>query len=163
MRKWLIVSVALALVGTAIYSAAWARHGRLIANMNGTQEIDPGTGEPGAGDSDGTGFARITLRPNNDQVCYRLSWRNIDSPTMAHIHEGERGTNGDIVVTLFSSDTPLPGSINAVEGCANDVMDSTSDEIRNNARAFYVNVHNQAFPGGAIRGQLKHPRARGRR
>ncbi len=163
MRKWLIVAAALALVGAAIYNVAWARHGRLTANMSGTQEIDPGTGEPGAGDSDGTGFARITLRPNNDQVCYRVSWRNIGSPTMSHIHAGDRGENGEIVVTLFSSDNPLPDTINAVEGCANDVSDVTSDAIRNRPRAFYVNVHNEDFPGGAVRGQLKHPRARGRR
>jgi hypothetical protein len=163
MRKWLIIATVLALMGAAIYNVAWARHGRLMANMNGTQEIDPETGENEAGDTDGTGKARITLRPNNDQVCYRVSWRNIGSPNMAHIHAGERGTNGGIVVTLFMQESPLPGSINAVEGCANDVPDSTSDEIRDNPRDFYVNVHNADFPGGAIRGQLKHPRSRGRR
>jgi hypothetical protein len=163
MKKWLIGAVALTLVSTAIYNVAWARHGKLTASMNGAQEIDPGTGDPGAGDNDGTGHARITLRPNQDQVCFRLSWRNIGSPTASHIHTGERGTNGDILVTLFSSDSPLPGTINAVEGCASGVEDATSNDIRDNPRDFYVNVHNADFPGGAIRGQLKHPRARGRR
>jgi hypothetical protein len=163
MRKWLIVVLALALVGTAIYTVALARHGKLTANMNGAQEIDPNTGENGAGDSDGRGKARITLRPNRDQVCFRLSWRNIGSPTMAHIHAGERGTNGDIVVTLFSQASPLPDSINAVGGCANDVPDETSDQIDDNPGDFYVNVHNQDFPGGAIRGQLNHRPSRGRR
>ena len=125
--------------------------------MSGAEEVSS-EGNPGAGDEDGTGKARIALFPDRDEVCFRLSWRNIAAPTASHIHEAEKGSNGGVVVTLFAQESPLPETIRGVQGCASGVDDEVSNRIRNNPAQFYVNVHNSDFPGGAIRGQLKHPR-----
>ena len=156
-KRLAIGSVLLAVIAAGtLYGIASARHGKLIAKMSGAQEVTA-EGEP-AGDSDGFGNARVRLLPDADRICYRLNWSNIGSPTAAHIHRGARGTNGDVVVPLFSAPQELPTEISGVSGCASDVSDELSNEIRENPRAFYVNVHNKDHPAGAIRGQLKHPR-----
>ncbi len=159
-KRVLILATVGVIAALAFYGVASARHGVLVAkNMTGEQEISS-EGEPGAGDEDGRGSARIRLKPEEDRVCFRLRWTNIAAPTASHIHEGPRGSNGPIVVGLFMSDNPLPDTISSVGGCASDVDDELSDRIRSNPRAFYVNIHNQDFPGGAIRNQLRHPRRR---
>ena len=157
MTKRVIALAALtALLGLGLFGIAQARHGVLVTDMDGAQEINSETGEGGAGDADGTGFSKIRLLPDSDQVCFRLKWSNIGSPTAAHIHEADKGSNGGVVVALFAGENPLPDTISAVNGCAGGVADDLSQRIRENPKGFYVNVHNQEFPGGAIRGQLKH-------
>ena len=150
-RLMWVVAVGL-LAALAMYGVAMARHGVLITQLDGTQEVNA-EGQP-AGDSDGAGFARIRLNPDSDQVCFKLRWTNIGTPTAAHIHRAERGSNGDVVVPLFT--TKLPDTISGVTGCTSGVDDSLSGEIRDNPKGFYVNIHNEEFPSGAIRGQLKH-------
>lgn len=50
-------------------------------------------------------------------------------------------------------DLDLDGFDGSSEGC-NDAADKASLEaIIANPAGYYVNVHNEAFPGGAIRGQ----------
>jgi hypothetical protein len=157
MRKRIGVMIAVgAVCALALYGVAQARHGALQTRMNGAQEINAETGEPGAGDPDGTGSAKIQLHPEADQVCFKLTWSNIGSPHAAHIHEAEAGSNGGVVVPLFVGDTPLPSTISGVNGCTGDVDDALSERIRSNPAGFYVNLHNEEYPGGAIRGQLKH-------
>lgn len=76
----------------------------------------------------------------------------IDTPTLAHIHEAPAGTNGDIVVQL---EPPLlTGDSGQSSGCITDADEAVVDRIRNNPLGFYVNVHNAAYPAGAVRGQL---------
>jgi hypothetical protein len=114
----------------------------LTARMTGAQEV------PGPGDADGRGRAVIKLLPHFDAVCFRLSWRNIENPTLAHIHPGRRGVANPPVVTLFSGQADR-------KGCVNDVDASLIRAIRRNPRRYYVNIHNGVFPDGAIRGQLR--------
>ena len=156
-KRLAIGGVLLAVIAAGtMYGIASAGHGKLISTMSGAQEVDA-DGQP-AGDTDGFGKARVSLLRDADRVCYRLSWSNIAPPTAAHIHRGAKGTNGDVVIPLFSAPQELPAEIHSVSGCAANVSDEISNEIRSNPRAFYVNVHNKDFPAGAIRGQLKHPR-----
>jgi hypothetical protein len=77
---------------------------------------------------------------------------------------------GPVVVTFFmtsaSPDQPptLPETITGVSGCTEEVtvpegapFDSATALLRNikrHPREYYVNIHNLAFPDGAIRGQL---------
>ena len=106
---------------------------------------------PGPGDPDGKGKAGIKLK--KDRVCFELSWRNIDGPTAAHIHEGARDAAGPVVVGLFAADGGLDAQLSSVGGCA-AVDPALIAEIRKNPEDYYVNVHNDAYIGGAIRGQL---------
>ena len=94
-----------------------------------------------------SGTAEITIVDATDNVCYDLNVRNIAPAAAAHIHRGASGEAGPPVVTL---EAPTDGG---AEGCVS-APGALGDEIEANPAAFYVNVHNSEFPGGAIRGQL---------
>ena len=111
----------------------------LEANMTGEQEV------PGPGDRNGRGSAEVEVF--HSKVCYALEVERIRPATAAHIHEGRRGVAGDIVVELKP---PRDGSSSGCE----DITRALSRDLREHPRAFYVNVHNNQFPDGAIRGQL---------
>ena len=107
-----------------------------------------GAAEVSGGDPDGSGTAYLTLNSGQEEVCFELTWADIDTPTRAHIHRAPAGVNGGIVVAFFDFVDPPPTS-----GCIETPRELVK-EIRKNPENFYVNVHNAAFPGGAIRGQL---------
>jgi hypothetical protein len=112
----------------------------LQTELTGEEEV------PGPGDPDGSGSATIILiRPNT--ICYTLTAENIAPATAAHIHEGERGVAGDVVVPLN------PPTYGASGGCTQADPELVSD-IQENPENYYVNVHNAEYPNGAIRGQL---------
>ena len=116
----------------------------LTATLTGEQEV------PGPGDPDGTGFARITLNQGLGEVCWTITASDITLPaTAAHIHEGEAGVAGGIVVTLSPPDETGTSS-----GCTTGVDRALIKDIRQNPSAYYVNVHTTDYPAGAIRGQL---------
>lgn len=109
---------------------------------------------PGPGDPDGSGDATIALDPFTDDVCFDVSWSQIGRPFAAHIHKGSPTVAGPVRVELFASSEPLPRTIKAVQGCVRNVDSDLIDRIIANPDRFYVNVHTNAYPAGAIRGQL---------
>lgn len=113
----------------------------LSASLTGPAEV------PGPGDPDGSGSATVRVNPGQPQICYALTVTGIDAASAAHVHRGATGAAGPPVVTL---DAPADGSS---EGCATVARD-LAQEILRNPGGFYVNVHNAAFPNGAVRGQL---------
>ncbi len=168
MRKRTLGTVGVVLVAGVVVvgllaSGSSAAFRRFDANMNGQKETD-GAGNFGLGDPNGRGKAVIRVNPARQRLCFRLAWSRIRRPSMAHIHEGRRSQAGDVVVALFltgdeaaAGDQDLPATIKRVGGCVN-VGRALARRIRNNPRQFYVNVHNDQFPGGAIRGQLRPAR-----
>lgn len=115
---------------------------RFKTKMNGAQEV------PGPGDPDGEGKARIKINLEENQLCADLKVKDIDPATAAHIHHAPAGSAGAVVVVL-----PTPNSEGKAEGCM------TSDHnllkaIKEEPEEYYVNVHNNPYPNGAIRGQL---------
>ena len=102
----------------------------------------------GGGDNDATGTAVIRLVPERAEVCYTLTVRNIDPATQAHIHRGVAGAEGEAVLSL--SPPERNGSITSC--AAGDSL--LLDEMASSPSAFYVDVHNETFPKGALRGQL---------
>ena len=141
------VVVAGAGLTTASASGDEARGRTLKASLSGDKE------RPGPGDPDGSGNARISLK--DDRVCFELSWSNIDAPTAAHIHVGARDVAGPVVTLLLSASGGLGAPVSLVGGCttANPAL---VQAIHDDPHAYYVNVHNAAYPAGAIRGQLHH-------
>jgi hypothetical protein len=121
----------------------------LRARLLGKREI------PGPGDTDGSGLALV--RAKGTRICFVLSWRNIASPTAAHIHAGRKDVAGPIVVNFLHDITgSLPSTFSAVDGCVHDVDRALVKAIKADPHAYYVNIHNADFPAGAIRGQLRH-------
>lgn len=109
-----------------------------------------GAAETGGGDPDGTGAGTVSFdfdSATEDEVCWDLSYSGIDTPTAAHIHSGAVGINGSPVIDFGTVGTT------GDSGCR--VIDAAlADQITLNPSLFYINVHNAAFPSGAIRGQL---------
>jgi hypothetical protein len=108
-------------------------------------------GAANAGDPDGSGTATVLIRDTDATLCYAILVTGIDTPTLAHIHEGVAGTNGPIVVPLTPPEAGDPG---VVSDCITGVDATLLNNIRQNPLGFYVNVHNDTFPDGAARGQL---------
>jgi len=115
----------------------------LTSTLTGYQAL------PGPGDLDGTGTARVRVEAEAERVCWVLTARGIAPATAAHIHRGEAGSVGAPVIPLTA-----PGADERSEGCA-PVTAALAAEMIARPHAFYVNVHNAEFPGGAIRGQLR--------
>jgi hypothetical protein len=145
--KLLLAGLALALTA---FGAAGALAGndpnRLRANLTGAAE------RPGPGDANGSGTAFVRLRSGAERVCFSITFQRIARPMAGHIHRGGRQTAGPIVVPLFER---AAGAASPIRGCARDVPATTIRQIRNRPGGFYVNLHNRAFPEGAIRGQLR--------
>jgi hypothetical protein len=120
-----------------------------FADLNGRNELDPKTLQPGAGDPDGFGSASVTI--NGTSLCFGITVGNLDTPTAAHIHKGRKFENGPVVVPLTP---PTSGDAGASSGCVT-VEAALGADILANPRAYYVNVHTTQFPDGAVRGQLK--------
>ncbi len=101
---------------------------------------------PVPGDPDGSGFAGVIL--DGSDLYYYLRAQDVATPTAAHIHRGGTGEAGPVVVTFIPAFTDGVAFGNAV------VATATLPEILGHPERFYVNVHNDDFPGGALRGQL---------
>lgn len=102
---------------------------------------------PRPGDPDGSGTATVALHRNRNRVCVLLRVENIAPATAAHIHVGAKGTAGPVVVGL---DPPTNGHSYSCRNVSVGLLDALTDDPAN----YYVNVHNQPYPGGALRGQL---------
>ena len=76
-------------------------------------------------------------------------------------HVGGAGTAGGVLVTLFGGPllprTSFPGTF-TVSDCINTSLSSAQlADIVANPSGYYVNLHTDVFPDGAIRGQLSTP------
>ena len=128
---------------------ALLKGGKLAAFMSGDQEV-PTAGGPAVGDEDGRAAGFVS--PRKGALTYSFAWTKISEPTLGHIHRGNKGANGAVVVPLFA--TAMPDGVVAVSGTVRDVDASLLTEIKRNPRGFYLNLHTKEQPGGAIRGQL---------
>ncbi len=138
MRKSLL---ALAGAAALVCGPAFASLDTYTAFLFGSNET------PVLGDPDGVGVATLII----DNVANTVSWafmvQNIQLPlTLAHIHSGAFGVAGPVIVDFNAA---LTGS---------NLFDADLALIKGpvNATAFYVNLHNATYPGGALRGQLQY-------
>jgi CHRD domain len=125
-------------------------HGsRRLIRLSGTNEVP-------AGDPDGTGLARVSIRPDEGTVCYRIKVKNLDAVTAAHIHVGAAGTNGGVVVDLaiLTAETKATGNSTFYSDCIEGLDGTLLTSIKENRAGYYLNVHTTVYPDGAIRGQL---------
>jgi hypothetical protein len=128
------------------------------------------------------GTFRARLSRDGETLRYTLTYKRLSAPiTQAHIHFGQRHTNGGIVVFLCSGpvnmdptglapacvqEGTVEGEITAAniiqpgapppapgQGIAPGEFDEFLRALRSGAG--YANVHTDNFPGGEIRGQVK--------
>jgi CHRD domain len=136
-----VATLALIAAGTAV-----AKTTQLQAELNGASEV------PGPGDPDATGTAGMVLKEKPGKpkgtICFVITFQGA-APIAGHIHQGAAGTDGPIVVPLFESAVTGPIFDDCVKAKRRVVK-----KIAKSPEGFYVNLHSDEFPGGAIRGQL---------
>lgn len=120
-----------------------AAEATLTAELAGVTEGD------NPGDPDGNGSATITLDPETGEACWTLAAENIGPVMQSHIHVGAEGEAGDVVVPL-----DVDGFEASSEGCVSDQDADVLQAIIDDPAGYYVNLHTEEFPAGAIRGQL---------
>ena len=139
-RLTLLGALVLVVVLIAAVPVVAAQRASLEASLRGEKEV------PGPGDPNGRGNADVKV--GKAKVCYELKVRRIAPATAAHIHLGLRGEPGPVVAELKP---PTDGSSS---GCV-AVPRALGLELREHPGRYYVNVHNDPYPDGAVRGQLE--------
>jgi hypothetical protein len=131
-------------VMAALATVSSAADTKLYAKMSGSQEKPKG-------DPDGTGTAVLTLK--STQVCYVITPKKAGSTfTAGHIHTGKKGVAGPVFIPLWTTPKKVTGG--KLTGCSPKVKASDIAKVRAKPANYYVNIHNAAYPSGAIRGQL---------
>lgn len=147
----------------------------LIAHLRGFQEV-PSVSTPAKGEFRGV------ISENDDKIDYELRYEGLQNTiTQAHIHFGQRGVNGSIVIWLCNvsgnnppantqlcpqsatGNLPLKGTITS----SNVIAASTASQLilagelaeviaAIRGGVAYVNIHSTPnTTGGEIRGQIK--------
>jgi hypothetical protein len=139
------------LTDTNSISKVFAQGEKFTAKLSGQEEVPPV-------DTQATGMTEFT--PNGENVNYVINATNIKNVTEGHIHSGEKGKNGPIVVTLFMSE-PNKNEVNQKGTITADKLKgpmegkSMSDltaAMKNGST--YANIHSDQKPNGEIRGQI---------
>lgn len=149
-------------------ATALAGHTNILleAELNGRSEVSAdGRGAAIVGDPNGRGEAYVFGIDNDPTtLCYIIEVEKIQlvpvgAGMMAHIHAGAPGTNGPVVAFLAGPEDGNAADC-LTEGepgkFADGVGANIVQEILTNPEAYYINVHNPKYPGGAIRGQLEN-------
>jgi len=144
--------------------------GRFVAVLSGGEEVPPVP-------TRARGVALFDVAPDGSAIHYKLMVANIHNVVAAHIHLGQRGVNGPIVVFLFGPASPGGGRFDGVlaEGtitAAQLIGPLQGKPLKDLLDAMvggdtYVNVHTNdgqdplnTGPGdmatGEIRGQIDH-------
>jgi hypothetical protein len=149
---------------TVVVAATQADNRQVLrARLTGFQEV-PSISTTGSGELE------IRINRHDTAADYRLSYSGVESNAfMAHIHLGQRGVNGGIIVFLCGGggkpDCPptggtVTGTVEAADVIGPGGQGISAGEFAEFLRALrsgntYANVHTVTFPGGEIRGQIQ--------
>lgn len=120
------------------------------ARLSGDEEVEPV-------ETEAHGAAVFSW--DGTTMSYVITAVDIQDVTAAHIHEGEAGENGGILVTLYDGPVIEGDSVLVEDEFSepDEGVDLTMDELLELMRTggVYVNVHTEENPGGEIRGQVE--------
>jgi hypothetical protein len=104
---------------------------------------------PQAGDTEMSGTGTVRLNPASGEVCPDLEITKPQGTAIraAHIHRGAVGTNGPVVI-------PFQSEADRIKDDCVTADPALVTEVSQQPDGFYVNVHTERFPNGAVRGQL---------
>jgi hypothetical protein len=117
----------------------------LAAILFGDEEV------PGPGEAEAIGVADIAVLDDGTTLCASAIYLGDNTPTAAHIHDGAAGAAGPIVVSLPPFDELDP----IADGCVGGLSSTLLADISANPGEYYVNIHTNTHPDGAVRGQLE--------
>ena len=167
MKKlWLLI---LAVCLSAIGSTAAKDDGEdviLKTSLHGLTEVPPNN-------TDAAGSFVATIHPDHT-IDFKLTYTDLAAnPTMAHIHFGRNAVNGGVMIFLcgggaqpqcpLTTSGTIEGTITPVNVVGPAPQGIGAGDLVAALRVIgegqgYVNIHDQRFPGGEIRGQLKASR-----
>lgn len=139
-----LLLITVAFFATSMASAAHLGAELLVtAKLNGEQEVP-------SVNTDAEGLASFTISENRDSVNYQIVVNNLSGPiTGIHIHEGEVGSNGGVLVNLTPS---VDGNLIVGSIASADISNEFIGKLLTGA--YYLNVHTSQNASGEIRGQL---------
>ena len=165
--KKLAITAALLAAFTASTASA---DDKVRARLMGFQEVP-------AVSTEGNGTFEAVISPNGNAIDYELTYSGMQGTvTQSHMHVGQRGVNGGIVLWICGTTPGTPGpagtpactfpnghfagswrpenvQLVAAQQFAPGELDEVIAAIR--AGVAYVNVHTNLSPGGEIRGQVR--------
>jgi hypothetical protein len=148
--------------GVLVLSAGVSRATSVLYNINGTgaAEVTAG-GVPNQGDPDGSAIGSLELDNIAGTATLNITLNNIDLTTLSgnHVHNAPATTTGGIVLDFGDPDNIRTGSV--LSGTISGLNTTTISNVFANPTNFYYNIHNGAFPGGALRSQLPEPASLG--
>lgn len=126
------------LLVTATFAGAASAQSVFSAVLDGAQENPPTA-------SVNTGSGTFILNPFTNVLSYDITITGLTGGiTGAHIHTGNVGANGGILVNLSGGPLNFVGSATLTAGQVTTLK----------ASGLYVNIHSATFPGGEVRGQI---------
>src|SRR6266446_8304161 len=158
MRKLLAAAVVVVMFAS-IASAA------TTINVLMTGLAEPfANGTLGAGDLGASGNGSFTFDPDADTISWLVNYNGLQGTSLTgfHIH-GPNATPTSINAVyrgfpINPGAVPPSGTLSGILTTADDAtLGSKIDTILANPAGFYVNIHTNVFPGGAIRAQLPEP------
>lgn len=113
----------------------------------------------GTSTSESKGQAQImVLDDGTIGFTFTINNKSEETYTRAHIHKAPAGTNGPIHWDFLEAGDPVAsveGQPAQLRGVARARAAAVLSDLLANPDQYYVNVHSTAFPGGAVRGQLR--------
>lgn len=118
----------------------------LFTPLSGDQAVPPV-------ETDASGLAATTVNRQTGALVAHLHTSGVDDATMAHLHRGEPGVAGPVVVPLVQDEMDIR------HWFADDATLDAATLADYADGLLYANVHTPAFPDGEIRGQILPPGA----
>ena len=154
-----VIATTLIMIATpfVIMQQTQAQQGNMIITfLSGKEEVPPTK-------SDANAWAKFQEVNGGAQIAYWVSISGLNKITGAHLHEGVKGQNGDVVAVLAgnksatggNSTISLSGNItkNDLQGpLKGKEVSNLVSQMKNSS--IYVNVHTEEYKDGAIRGQI---------
>ena len=154
MRRLILCVAAVCAVAAPSASMAPAKSGNgVMCVLHAKLAAENDTGST----SIAKGHTQIKVR-NSGTIEFKTHILNKNAETFiaGHIHQAPVGVAGPVVVPLFVAPAPATNARHIKQsGVATPNTGTTGADLCQNPSAYYVNYHTTAFPGGAIRGQLR--------
>jgi CHRD domain-containing protein len=170
ISRAVVTPVCLLALASLGFQTSEAQEVKLHANLIGFQEVP-------ALLSTGEGEFTATVDPSRTSITFTVTYSGLlADATQSHIHFGQRGVNGGIMIFFCTNLTPpagvpvpqhcplregtVTGTVTAADvvgptaqGVAPQNLDNVISAIQSGQ--IYANVHSTRWPGGEIRGQVK--------
>ena len=163
---WAMTALAVSML---VAAAAPSHTERFSASLSGANEVPP---------INTAGTADVQMTIQQGTITFELSWAGLSAPAeVAHLHFAPSKVNGGVMIFLCGGggqpDCPattegtITGTITAAnvtgpaaQGINPGDLDSALEAVRDGLS--YANMHNENFPSGEIRGQVRRGSGHGR-